>query len=208
MVKLAGSMGKRPALAIAVHGTYADTDRVAIQDLQLRRTVADKAGYQVDAKGDPGPISTGQPKVQSALEDLYIDRAGRGELAALKEGFRKANPGQLEESGTGKLLSRMTTVFSDKHDLTEGEVAKLKGADFHAVLYQRLRDKEVVTVEQLQALAKARGEATMAEFKAANAPEDSVSLLAPQKIDATGNDVPLKMDVMTAAKPAEASTAK
>ncbi len=200
VVKLAGSMGKRPALAIAVHGTYADTDRVAIQDLQLRRAVADKAGYQVDPQGDPGPMSTGQPKTQSALEDLFVDRVGRGELVALKEGFRSANPGQLEEGKAGKLISRLSTVFSDKHDLTESEVARLKGADFHTVLYQRLRDKEIVTDERLLALARARGEAVMAEMKTAGAPADRVTLLAPQKVDATDNDVPLKMEMMTATK--------
>ena len=211
VLKLAGSMGKRPALAIAVHGTYADTDHVAIQDLQLRRAVADKAGYQVDPKGDPGPMSTGQPKIQSALEDLFVDRIGRGELVALKEGFRSANPGQLEEGKAGKLISRLSTVFSGKHDLTESEVARLKGADFHAVLYQRLRDKEVVTDERLQALAKARGEAVMVEMKAASAPADRVTLLAPLKVDTTDNDIPLKMDVMAAAKtsapPPEAAAA-
>ena len=211
VLKLAGSMGKRPTLAIAVHGTYSDTDRVAIQDLQLRRAVADKAGYQVDPNGDPGPMPTGQPKVQSALEDLFVDRIGRGELVALKEGFRSANPGQLEEGKAGKLISHLSTVFSGKHDLTESEVARLKGADFHAVLYQRLRDKEVVTDERLQALAKARGEAVMVEMKAASAPADRVTLLAPQKVDTTDNDIPLKMDVMTAAKtsapPPEAAAA-
>ncbi len=208
LVKLAATLAKRPALALAVHGTYADTDHVAIQDLQLRRAVAEKNGDQADAKDDPGPMSTGQPKVQSALEALFVDRVGRGELVALKEGFRSANPGQLEEGKAGQLLSRMTTLFSDKHDLTASEVAKLKGANFHAVLYQRLRDKEVVTDEQMQALAKARGEATMAEMKIANAPMDRISLLTPEKISATGKEVPLKMDVMPAAKPAEASPAK
>ncbi len=205
VVKLAATLAKRPALAVAVHGTYADTDRVAIQDLQLRRAVAEKNGDQADAKDDPGPMSTGQPKVQSALETLFVDRVGRGELVALKEGFRSANPGQLEEGKAGKLISRMTTIFSDKHDLTQSEVARLKGADFHAVLYQRLRDKEVVADERLQALAKARGETVMAELKTANAPADRTTMLAPEKIDATGNDVPLKMDVMPAAKASAAT---
>ncbi len=205
VVKLAATLVKRPTLAVVVHGTYADTDRVAIQDLQLRRAVADKIGDQVDAKDDPGPMSTGQPKVQSALETLFVDRVGRGELVALKEGFRSANPGQLEEGKAGKLISRMTMIFSAKHDLTASEVAGLKGADFHAVLYQRLRDKEVVTDERLQALAKARGEAVMVELKTANAPADRTTMLAPEKIDATGNDVPLKMDVMPAAKASAAT---
>ena len=170
-----------------------------MQDLQLRRAVAAKLGQPVD-EHDPGPISTGQPKVRAALEGLYADRVGSGALAALKEGFRKANPGQLEESGTGKMLSRLTNVFSSKQNLSEGEVTQLKGTDFHAVLYQRLRSKEAVADERLQALATARGAAALVELKEANAPTERITLLAPVKIDGTSNEVPLGMEAAAAGK--------
>lgn len=199
LVKLAASLGKRPGLALALHGTWSEADRVALQDLQLRRAVAAKLGQPVD-EHDPGPISTGQPKVKVALEYLYADRVGGGALAALKEGFRKANPGQLEESGAGKVLSRLTNVFRGKQDLSESEVAQLKGTDFHAMLYQRLRDKEAVTDARLQTLATARGEAVLAELKGANAPEERIALLAPEKIDATGNEVSLGMEAKAVGK--------
>jgi hypothetical protein len=182
-----------------VHGTWSEADRVALQDLQLRRAVAAKIGQPVD-EHDPGPISTDQPKVQAALEDLYASRVGGGALAALKEGFRKANPGQLEESGTGKILSRLTNAFRSKQDLSEGEVAQLKGTDFHAVLYQRLRSREVVADERLLTLATARGAAALAELQGANAPAERVTLQAPMKIDATSNEVPLGMEAAAAGK--------
>jgi uncharacterized protein involved in outer membrane biogenesis len=207
LVKLAAAMGKRPALALALHGTYADTDRVALQDLELRRAVAKKAGYAIDEHSDPGPVSTGQPEVQAALEDLFADRLGRGELAALKDGFRKANPGQLPESGAGRLLSRFTNAFRDKRDLSESEVAQLKGADFHFVLYERLRDKVAVGDDRLLALATARGEAALAELKAANAPSERITLLAPEKTEAAGNEVQLKLEVKPVDKAAGAPSA-
>lgn len=200
LVKLATTLNKRPALALSLHGTYADIDRIALQDQQLRRKVADKAGYQVDTQHDPGPVSTGQPKVRAALESLYSDRMGRGALAALKDGFRKANPGQMEESGTGKLISRLGNVFGGKHDLSDSEMAGLKNADFYAVLYQRLRDKETVTDERLQALAQTRGDAALAELKAANAPAERVALLAPKKSEANGNEVRLGIEAAAAGK--------
>ncbi len=199
LVKLAASLGKRPGLALTLHGTWSEADRAALQDLQLRRAVAAKLGQPVD-EHDPGPISTGQPKVRAALEGLYADRVGSGALAALKEGFRKANPGQLEESGTGKMLSRLTNVFSSKQNLSEGEVTQLKGTDFHAVLYQRLRSKEAVADERLQALATARGAAALVELKEANAPTERITLLAPVKIDGTSNEVPLGMEAAAAGK--------
>jgi hypothetical protein len=198
--RLAAALGKRPKLALALHGVYADADRVALQDLQLRRTVAAKAGQHLDADTDPGPISTDQAKVQSVLESLFADRFGGGELAALKGGFRQANPGQLEESATGKMMSRLSGVFREKRTLGESEVTQMKGADFYAILFQRLRDKETVADERLQALAKARGEGALDLLKTANAPMERVKLLEPEKVDAEGTDVPLRMDLKAATK--------
>ncbi len=205
LVKLAGALGKRPKLALAVRGTYAETDRIALQDLQLRRTVAAKMGQHLDEQTDPGPLSTGQPKVQSVLEGLFADRFGGGELAALKEGFRKANPGQLEESTTGKMMSRLSGMFREKRTLDESEVAQLKGADFYSILFQRLRAKEVVPDERLKALAKARGDGVLEIMKTAGAPMERVNLLDPEKVDTEGNEVPLKMELKAAAKPEPAT---
>jgi hypothetical protein len=205
LVKLAGALGKRPKLALAVHGVYAESDRAALQDLQLRRTVAAKMGQHLDEHADPGPLSTAQPKVQSTLESLFADRFGGAELAALKEGFRKANPGQLEESTTGKMMSRLSGMFREKRTLDENEVAQLKGADFHAILFQRLRAKEVVPDERLKALAKARGDGVLEIMKTAGAPMERVNLLDPEKIDTEGNEVPLKMELKAAAKPEPAT---
>ena len=72
-MRLATVLNKRPGLALSVSGTWADVDRVALQDLQLRRSVADKSGQTAAVKGDPGPLSTRAPKVQSALESLFAD---------------------------------------------------------------------------------------------------------------------------------------
>ncbi|MBL8488155.1 MAG: DUF748 domain-containing protein [Rhodocyclaceae bacterium] len=202
LVRLAGALNKRPGLAITVHGVHAETDRVALQDRQLRRTIAAKIGQPVEGDADPGPISTRQPKVQAALEDVFADRFGGGELAALKEGFRKANPGQLEESTTGKMVSRLTGLFREKRTLEEAEVSSMKGADFHGLLYDRLRQKEAVGEDRLLALARARGEATVAAMKAAGAPADRLGVAPPEKVETEGRDVPVKLVIGTAKKPA------
>ncbi len=200
LVHLAGALNKRPALALTVHGIYAEPDRPAIQDQQLRRTVAEKAGQHIEREEDPGPLSTRAPKVQAALEDLYAERVGSSELAALKEGFRKANPGQLEEGIAGKAMSQISGLFREKKTLSNEEVAQLKGTDFHVGLFERLRQLESVGDDKLQALAKARGDSTLAALKAAGAPTNRVALAAPQKIDATGRDVPIKLELGTASK--------
>jgi hypothetical protein len=193
LVQLASALGKRPTLALTIHGVYAEADRVALQDLQLRRAILERMGQHVDKQGDPGPLSTRQAKVQQALEALYGERVGAADLAALKDGFRLANPGQLQESTTGKMMSRLTGLFREKKTLSENEVTQLKGADFHALLYQRLRGREAVGDERLLALAKARGESTSAALVAAGVAAERLTLLAPEKVEGDAQNIPLKL---------------
>ncbi|KAF0165800.1 MAG: hypothetical protein FD157_976 [Rhodocyclaceae bacterium] len=195
LVRLATVLNKRPGLALSVSGTWAEVDRVSLQDLQMRRAVADKGGQEVGAKGDPGPLSTRAPKVQAALESLYTDSFGSAELAALKEGFRSANPGQLEESMTGKVMSRLSGLMREKRSLSEDEVGRLKGADFYAVLFERLRAKQVVPDDALQALAVRRAEYAMENLKAAGAPEARIRQGAAAKSATEGRDVLLKLEL-------------
>lgn len=200
LVRLAGILVKRPSLAISVHGVYADTDRVALQDLQLRSTLAKMIGQHLEAGEDPGPVALHQIKVQKALESMCSDTLGGGELAALKEGFRRANPGKLEESTTGKVLSGLTGLFRAKRILSEPEVASLKDVDFYAVLFERLRSTVVVDDKQLLVLAAARGDATAAALKEAGAPTDQLAMLAVEKVAAGGRDVPVKLVLGTVAR--------
>ena len=200
LVQLAAALNKRPNLSIEIHGVYAEADRVALQDRQLRRTVLEKSGQHIEGEGDPGPISTHQPKIQSALENIFSDRFGSGELAALKAGFRQANPGQLEESATGKVMSRLSGLFQAKRNLNEQEVNQMKGADFYAVLFSRLRDQTIVDNERLLTLATARGEFTATALKAAGAPAERLAVLAAEKVETEGRDIPVKLVLGTTAK--------
>ena len=195
LVKLAAALNKRPALALTVQGSWNEADRSALQDLQLRRTLLQKSGYQGDTKGDPGPVALRQPQIQAALEELFAERFGKAELAGLKQGFRGANPGQLEESLGGKVMSRLSGLMNPPRALTADEVGALKGADFHAVLYQRLRDKEVLPDDRLRQLAQARGEAALATLKEAGAPAARVTLGEPGKHEGNEREVPLRLSL-------------
>lgn len=195
LTRMAAMLAKRPRLSLTVHGVYAEADRTALQDRQLRRAVATKLGRKVEGEADPGPVATGNAKVQAALEDLYAERVGGAELAALKDGFRKANPGQLEQGAAGKVLSRLSGLFRDKRPLSEAEVAQLQGADFHAVLFDRLRAREEVPDARLTALAALRGEGVAAALAAAGADTARVTLAAPEKGEAQDGEVPVKLGV-------------
>lgn len=193
LLRLADMLNKRPTLTLAIHGVYADTDRVALQDLQLRRTVAQSTGQHLAADEDPGPLSTHQPKTQTELESLFSDKFGGGELAALKDGFRRANPGKLEEGTAGKMMSGLKGLFREKRTLSEQEVAKLKSVDFYGVLFERLRAGIAIDDKQLQLLATTRGETTAAALREAGAPADRVNVLPYEKGSAEGSDVAVKL---------------
>jgi hypothetical protein len=195
LVRIAGVLNKRPGLALTVQGTWAEPDRVALQDRQLRRAVAVKVGESVTEKGDPGPLSTRAPKVQAALETLFADRFGSTELAALKDGFRQANPGQLEQNAAGKMMSRLSGLMREKRTLELSEVDQLKGSDFYVVLFEKLRAQEKIGDETLQALAIQRGEQALAALTAAGAPEGHYRTAAAEKIEAEGREIVLKLSL-------------
>lgn len=198
LTKLAGALGKRPKLALGIHGVFAEADRQALQDLQLRRALATHLDRPVDDESDPGPMATDEPNVQAALENLFAERFGAAELAAVREGFRQANPDRAAEAGKDKMMSRLAGMFREKRTLDERELAQLRDADLHTVLYARLSAKEVVTDERLRALAKARGEAALAVFTAAAAPADRVTLLDIERVEIEGTEVPLRLDAQAA----------
>lgn len=195
LVKLAAALNKRPALALTIAGTWNDADRVALQDRQLRRTLLEASGQKIDPQGDPGPIATRAPAMQAAIEGLFGERFGKAELEGFKQGFRAANPGQMEEGVGGRMMSRLTGLVRPPRQLSESEVGALKGADFHAALYQRLREKEVVPDERLQQLAGARAESALGSLRDAKAPAERVTLGAPQRIEGDAAEVALKLDL-------------
>jgi hypothetical protein len=105
---------------------YADRRRAADGFLTTVEQIEAKlTGLRVPERGDPGPLSTQQPKMRDALEALYKERAGATDLAALKEGFRSANPGQPEESAAGKVMSRLFGLLHAKKTLRRPKASSL-----------------------------------------------------------------------------------
>lgn len=206
LAQIAGSLNSRPSLAVTIHGTWTAADRVALQDQKLRRAVADKLGLPAGA--DLAGLKPDKPEVQEALESLYADGNGQGGLIALKEGYRQSNAGKLEESVGDRALSLMTGLLGRKPTLGAAEIAGMKGLDFHAMLYRRLRDGEDVADEALRDLARARGEAAVRVLRDAKVPADRVILQPPERAVATGHDVPLAMALRPLIQPGAAGTPK
>lgn len=205
LTRLAGMLNQRPGLALTVRGPWSPSDRFALQDRQVRRAVAEQAGQKLEDREDPGPLSTATPRVQQAIEALFSERIGAAELLALKEGYRKANPGLLPENMAGRMLSRFSTLVRQPRTLDDSEVARMKGADFHALLFDRLRQKEVVSDERLQALARARAQDAMASLAAAGAPAGRYAAGDPLPAKTEQGEVALGLEPGKAAEAAVAT---
>ncbi|MEW6204571.1 MAG: DUF748 domain-containing protein [Pseudomonadota bacterium] len=194
--KLGEALTTRPNLALTVQGTWAPADKTAIQNLQMRRAVAVQAGEKLEASENPGPLALNSEATQKALEALFEKRFSGGELASLKTGFRKANPGQLEQGVAGKALGQITNLFKDTRELSDSEVNALKGKNFYAVLAQKLQDSEEVSAAQLQALATQRQQVVSTGLTAAGVPAERVKTDAPK--ETKGSDektVPMELGV-------------
>ncbi|HEX4855404.1 MAG TPA: DUF748 domain-containing protein [Limnobacter sp.] len=196
--KLGEALGTRPNLGLTVQGTWAPADKVAIQNLQMRRAVAIQAGEKLGADEDPGPLAVDSPASQKAIEALFEKRLGSGELAALKAGFRKANPGQLEQGVAGKALGQVTKLFKDTRELSQPEVDALKGKNFHSVLAGKLQATEEVSKQQLEKLASQRLQVVMNGLQAAGvAPERLAAGKLQETKTAEDNTVPMGLEMIS-----------
>jgi len=194
--KLGEALTTRPNLALTVQGTWAPVDKTAIQNLQMRRAVATQAGEKLQPGENPGPLALNNEASQKAIEALFEKRFSGGELASMKTGFRKANPGQLEQGVAGKALGQLTNLFKDTRELSDAEVNALKGKNFYAVLAQKLQDSEEVSTAQLQALATQRQQLVSTGLTSAGVPAERVKTDAPKETKANDDKtVPMELGV-------------
>ncbi len=199
--QIAHILNKRPGLALSLSGVWsAEIDRPVLRENQLRRAVAEKMGVKLPPGEAAGPISTSNAKAQAALEALYAQRFGEAEWLALDAKWRQANPDTKPATGAGQMMSRLKSLLKKEDPLSAYDLAQLKGADLHGLLYQRLLDKESVSDEALQTLAQRRGEAVLQGLSIAGAPVERVSLGAVQAVAASGREVQAKLELGVARK--------
>lgn len=86
------ALAKRPALTLSIAPAYdLRKDVRALQELRMRRDVAQRMGLNVPPDQEPGPVDTGNPRAQKALEELYDDRFDKqGGVKAIKDEFKKS----------------------------------------------------------------------------------------------------------------------
>jgi hypothetical protein len=187
---------KRPRLGLTVHGAWsADIDRPVLKERQLRRAVAEKMGMKLAADEDPGPLSTGNPKARPGIEAVYAARFGEAAWQELQAKWRKANPEKKQESGAGKMMSRLKGLLSKPEEpLSAEDQAALQGADLHALLYARLLEKEAVSDETLKQLGERRARAIVEGLAKAGAPGERIRAATAEAFQGEGREVPVKLE--------------
>jgi hypothetical protein len=207
LANLSKLMAKRPGLGVDVHGSYAPkADREALKELQLRRAVAQEAGLAVPADEEPGPISTAQPATRVALENLYTLHFGADALASLHQRYQQANPEPPPASTSGRMVSRLSSMFKTQPPpLSEEDATKLRGADIHAAMMQRLLDSYAVDDTHLSALAQQRAEAIRGEFGTRGVAAERVHVLAAEAHEAEGGSVAVALAISSGTAGARAA---
>ena len=194
--QIAQILSKRPGLALTVHGAWsARIDRPVLKELQLRRAVAEKMGVKLAPDEDPGPLSTANPKTQAGLEALYAARFGEGDWKTLHAKWLKANPDKKQESAAGKMVSRLKNLFKPEEPLSPEDLGRLKDADLHALLYQRLLDKESVEDAALVALGQRRGQAVVDTLRALGVPAERLKSGDVASFEGEGREIPAKLEL-------------
>jgi len=159
---VAEALNKRQGLALGIAPGY-DTavDTRAIQELTLRRKVAEEMGLELEAGQQAGPIDLTNPKTQKAVDALHDTLTKKGLLKKLVSRFEKPKEGHYEQA-----VEKLTVSIA-------------------------------VTEPDLQALAKARGEAVRKALIDAGVNTDRLHIDSTLKNKAEGQtvDTRLTLDV-------------
>ena len=140
LVRLAKVLNKRPNLKLIVQGCYSDElDGLTFRELNIRRTLSQRMGFELAAGEDPGPIDHGNAKVMNTLSALFVERFGESELETIRV---KMN---LPKEGT-----------TDDKKQTDPKKAAYDLRSLSEKIYTRLVDSEAIDEVLLKQLAGER----------------------------------------------------
>lgn len=93
--QVAQLLAKRPQLKLSVPGHYSETaDGAALKARALRVELAGRAGIQLVAGEEPGPLDLGDQAVRDAVLALFAERFGQAELTRQKKAAEGAPPAE------------------------------------------------------------------------------------------------------------------
>lgn len=185
---LGEAMAKRPALTLTIDPGYDPAaDRRALQVQAMRREVAAGIGTKLAPDEQPGPVDVNVYKVQTWLEDRYIERVGKAEYQKLRASFKEKQEGGANPITDSALIERLGRSFKTRDP---GPVSA-----FHTELLEQLTQKTVIDDAVLVKLAQARGQAMRDDLVRNGLEAGRVSVATPVEQAAKDKQVGSKMSL-------------
>jgi uncharacterized protein involved in outer membrane biogenesis len=185
---LSEAMAKRPALTLTIDPGYDPVaDRRALQVQAMRREVATGIGTKLAPDEQPGPVDVNIYKVQTWLEDRYIERVGKAEYQKLRATYKEKQEGGANPITDSALIERLGRSFKTRDT---GPVSA-----FHTELLEQLTQKTVIDDAVLVKLAQARGQAMREDLVRNGLDGARVGVGAPVEQSAKDKQVGSKMSL-------------
>jgi uncharacterized protein involved in outer membrane biogenesis len=185
---LGEAMAKRPALTLTLEPGYDPVaDRRALQEQAMRREVATGTGLKLAPNEEPGPVDVNTYKVQTWLEDRYMERVGKAEYQKLRASYKEKEKGGTNPVMDSALVERLGRRFKTRDP---GPVSA-----FHAELLEQLTQKTLIDDSVLVKLAQARGQAMRENLVRNGLDAGRVSVAAPVEQSAKDKQVGSRMSL-------------
>jgi hypothetical protein len=185
LVRLLEALRQRPQLKLIVTGRYnSQSDGQAIRQLQVRRSVSEAMGMQLEAGEDPGPVDFSNPQSREKLKEMLINRYGQEAYDVLNPAAKPVD----EKAKTKKAKKKSDAKQADKTQVSEdpGELAKR--------LFSDLVKREQVELSVLKQLADKRAQAIVTQMTAADGLQADRVMIKPS--EGTSDDgIPASLDL-------------
>lgn len=183
---LADALSKRPALTLTLEpGFDPEVDRRALQERTMRSEAARVAGVRLSPNEAPGPVDVNVYKVQTWLEDQYVERVGKADYQTLRARFKEKNLSSVVTDN--ETVERLARRFKTRDP---GAVSAL-----HTELLEQLTQKTVIDDAALKQLAQARGQAMREGLLQYGLVAGRVSVAAPTQQTAKDKQVGSKLSL-------------
>jgi hypothetical protein len=185
--QVAQILTRRAQLKLTVPGHYSqEADSAALKARALRLEIAGRAGIQLAAEEQAGPLDLGDHAVRRALRDLYAERFGEAELDKQKRA--------VEATASGVAAQDKPSIWQRTSNLLEGEPQVADASAFYQQLQGRLRQNQPLADGALAHLGKQRTSAILFALKQAGVDAASAFAAEPEQVSSpVGEPVSLKL---------------
>ena len=190
--QVAQVLGKRAQLNLAVPGQYSEeADAPVLREMAMRREILARAGVKLAPAEEPGPLDIADRAQRAALRDVFGARHGAPALEQLRVG---ADAGTLaSQAAPGAAKKEPVPVWRRAINLSQGEPSVSDPGAFYNAVSARLAASQPLAPDALQKLASERSGAIAAALKDAGIDPARVVRPTPEKTEARGKVVPLKL---------------